>query len=96
MILFTCIDLKNIISNGAAFTVNDDIFDKFKFYATIPGYVPAFLIIFIVYQNIHNYNFYVIELITLLCSSILYGWIIAYVVTKVRSKKDGVLIDKVS
>jgi len=77
IIFFLVIDLKNYYTNGASFVVTGDIFDTLKHYLTIPGSIPSFIVILIVYNNIHNYNYIVMESVTLLSSSILYGFVIS-------------------
>jgi hypothetical protein len=67
--VFAAVDLKNYFVNRAPFYVSDDLFDKFKIYATIPGAIPAFFIVLLVYQNAHAFNFYVLESITILLIS---------------------------
>jgi hypothetical protein len=56
-VVFTAVDLKNYLVNGAPFYVSDDLFDKFKIYATMPGAIPAFFIVLLVYQNAHALTF---------------------------------------
>ena len=82
LLCFVIVDLKNYLKNGAPFIVNDDIFDKLKFYLNLPGEMVGFLIIIIVYQNIHNYDFYAIETISFISSSILYGWITSIILRR--------------
>lgn len=76
---FALVDLKNYLNNGASFVVSEDIFDKLKSYLEFPGMVAGFLVVMIVYQNIHNYDFYVLEAVSITTSSMLYGWIMSLV-----------------
>ena len=82
MLIFLLIDLKNFLHNGAPFVIDDDLLDKFKFYATLPGLILAFLVILAVYQNIHNYDYFVMESIRILASSLLYGWILKTILVR--------------
>lgn len=83
--VFLIIDFKNYISNGAVFIVTGDIIDQFKHYATLPGTILAFIVLIVVYQNIHNYDFVVLEGITLISSSILYGWIVSVIKNRYKT-----------
>ena len=83
---FAAVDLKNYLLTGAPFVINDDLLDKFKICATLPGVIPAGAVVLLVYQNVHTYNFYVIECITILSSSLLYGWIVSLIVQKIRGR----------
>ena len=54
--------------------VSGDLLDRAKFYSSVPGAIPAFALILLVYRNIHNYNYWVSETATLLFSSVFYGF----------------------
>ena len=84
-IFFLGVDLKNLNSNGAFFIVNEDFMDKLKFYSELPGFIPSFVLILIIYQNIHNYDSYVLESFMLLFNSIIYGLIAWYIKNKINS-----------
>lgn len=76
-ILFSVlIDLRNYLVNGEIFIVNGDILDSLHFYLNIPGRIISFILIFIVYQNIHNYDFYFLWASSLLFNSLLYGFLV--------------------
>jgi len=87
-LFFIAIDLRNHLINGASFVVNDDILDKIKFYLNIPGFVIGFLFIMVIYQNIHNYNYYVIETVSIISSSLIYGWIASIIVIKFKNSSN--------
>ena len=93
-LLFALVDLKNHLRNGALYIINDDLFDKIKFYMNLPGYFIGFLVIILVYHNIHNYDSYVLEAVTLVFSSVLYGWITSiishkFISTRRQSKNNS-------
>ena len=83
---FLVIDLKNYIVNGSSFIVTGDAFDTLKYYLTIPGYYPTFFIILLMGQNVHNYNYFIMEIFTLLLSSSMYGWVVS-LLFRVRNGK---------
>ena len=91
MVVFVMIDLKNAIQNGAPFVINNDVLDRLKNYATIPGSFLSSLVILVIYQNVHSYDYYVMESIALLSSSALYGWIVSIIFSRTISKRDGIM-----
>jgi len=67
------VDLRNFLENGDVFVVNGDIFDSINFYLSIPGVILSFIPVLIVYQNIHNYDFYFMWSFALIFNGIFYG-----------------------
>ncbi len=85
LVSFLLIDLKNYYYYGAPYITSDDTLDHVKSYLTTPGMIVSFIIVLLIYRNIHDYNYYVVETVALLTSSILYGWLAAILVMR-RSK----------
>lgn len=93
-ILFSLlIDLRNYLVNGEIFIVSGDILDSIHFYSSIPGFIPSFILILIIYQNIHNYDYYFLWTSSLLFNSLFYGillyLLIPYIKKIVRHKNNG-------
>jgi hypothetical protein len=93
-ILFSLvIDLRNYLVNGEIFIESGDILDSINYYSSIPGFIPSFILILIIYQNIHNYDYYFLWTSSLLFNSLFYGilvyFFIPYIKKLIRHKNIG-------
>jgi hypothetical protein len=76
LLVYFLVHLKNYFQVGYFYTViKDDIFDKFFYYLEMPGSIPGFLLVILIYQNVHNYNDCVAEILITVFNCLFYGFI---------------------
>lgn len=67
------VDFRNYMENGEIFVTKGDFLDSINNYLVIPGFIPSTLLVLLINQNIHNYDFYFMWSFTVIFNSIFYG-----------------------
>jgi len=76
LLIYIAIHMKNYFQVGELFEViKGDSFDKAFQFISIPGFIPTFLLIVLVFQNIHNYPTWFLELFSLVFNCLFYGYV---------------------
>ena len=75
ILVYVAIHLKNYFQVGYLFAVvNGDPFDSAFQLISIPGYIPTFILIIVIFHNIHNYPLWFLEVFSLIFNCIIYGY----------------------
>ncbi len=87
LFIYLVIHLKNYILVGLPlFVVKGDIFDQIFQTINFPGQIPVYIIILIVFRNIHNYPMWFSEGFSLIGNCLFYGYMFGKVLPALASK----------
>ncbi len=76
LLVYVAIHLKNYLQVGELFgIIKGDNFDKAFQFISIPGFIPTFMLIVLIFQNIHNYPSWFLEIFTFIFNCLFYGYV---------------------
>jgi|GEM_PF-4190511 len=95
LFIYLAMHLKNYLLVGLPlFVVKGDVFDQIFQMISFPGQIPAYILILIVFRNIHNYPMWFSESLSLICNCLFYGYVFGKVfpviVSKIKRRKSEV------
>jgi hypothetical protein len=82
---YIAIQQKNYVQVGEVFgVIKGDDFDYIFRFLSLPGFIPTFLMIVIIFQNIHDFPWWFLEFFSLIFNCIFYGYMIPLIANKFR------------
>ena len=89
LIFFLISDLILYQMNGKLSIGSNDNFGTLIYYLKMPGSIIGAFLTIIIYQNIHNYDFYFLWIVSIIFSSVIYGLLFYYLYPGLRRNKTA-------